>query len=118
MTDSAPNVTGTAPPPEDEYALVSLGGGPGLLSLVFFVLALGSRFLVDLLPPEMRPFPWGILLPGLGVPVLSFLGLLFGLVGVRRASGRGFARMGILLNSIALVLSALAILAFFLILPA
>ncbi|MDX1630933.1 MAG: hypothetical protein R3234_03680 [Thermoanaerobaculia bacterium] len=117
MLDPPSPATGTAPPPEDEYALVDLGGGPGLLSILFFVLALGSRFLVELIPVEMRPFPWNILLPGLGVPVLAGIGLLLGLVGLRRASGRGFARVGVLLNSIAVLLSVLAILAFYLILP-
>jgi uncharacterized membrane protein len=107
----------TAPPPEDEYAVVQVGGSLGVVSIAFFVLALGSRFLVELIPREWRPFPWRVLLPALGVPVLAGIGLLFGLLGLRRERGRGFARVGVFLNTVAIALSALAILAFFWILP-
>ena len=107
----------TAPPPDDEYATVQVGGGLGVLSLLFFVLSLGSRFLVELLPRDWRPFPWRILLPALGVPVLAGIGLVFGLLGLRTQRGRGFAKVGVFLNAVAIALSVLAILAFFWILP-
>lgn len=106
----------TAPPPEDEYAVVHAGGGCGLVSILFFGLAVGSRFLVELLPREWRPFPWNVLLPGLGVPALAGIGLLSGLLGLRSEKARGFARAGVFLNLVAIAFSLLAIAAFFLIL--
>lgn len=51
------------------------------------------------------------------MPVLATVGLLFGLMGLRRPETRGVARIAVLLNLIVLGLSALAIAAFYYILP-
>ena len=108
----------TTPPPEYEYAVVQAGGGCGLVSLAFFGLALGSRFLVDLVPDEWFPSRWWRLLaPGIAVPLLAGIGLLAGLGGLRSERARSFSRVGVFLNIVALALSLLAIAAFFWILP-
>ena len=102
---------------DDEYAPLDLGVGLHVVSLLFFCGALASRHLVALLPAEYQRFPTGIFLTALGVPAMSGVGLLVGLVGLRRRDGGGLAKIAVFLNATALVLSGLAILAFFLILP-
>ena len=49
--------------------------------------------------------------------MLATVGLLFGLVGLRRPASRSVARIAVLLNLIVLGLSALAIAVFYYILP-
>jgi hypothetical protein len=101
---------------EGEYAPLDLPAGWHVASLLCFAAALGSRLLVVLLPARwpsswMRP-----LVPGLAGLLFALLGLAFGLLGLRNARGRSLARVGVFLNSIVLVLSLLAALAFFAIL--
>lgn len=108
------------PPPEffdDEYAALELGAGLPVLSLACFGAALGARFLVSLLPVEVLGYPWRILLPALAVPALSALGLLLALLGLRNRKTHGLARVGVFVNTVALVLSGLFAWAFFYILP-
>lgn len=104
-------------PGDDEYAVLDLGNVWPLLGLVCFLGALGARFLVELVPRDLLGWPWRLLLPGLSVPVLSLLGLIFGLVGLRRAEGRGLAKVAVLVNAVGLVVGLLAIWVFFAILP-
>jgi hypothetical protein len=101
------------PPTDDEYAALDVSTGWPVLSLVCFLGALGARFLVRLVPGGVVGWPWRLVLPVLGVLGLSFLGLVFGLLGLRRVEHRGLARAGILLNAVGLVLGVLAVAAFF-----
>jgi hypothetical protein len=87
-----------------------------VLSLVCFVASLGARFLVWLLPAG-HTFFGRVFLPGFAVFALAGLGLLSGLLGLRRPDGRGLARIGIFLNATVLVLGVLAVIVFFRILP-
>jgi hypothetical protein len=106
------------PPPfdEGEYAVLQVPDAWHVLSLIFFIAALGARFLVQFLP-QGRGFFYRPVLTAFSVPVLAGIGLLFGLVGLRNPATRGVARVAVFLNLIVLVLSALAIAAFFYILP-
>lgn len=103
---------------DGEYGAIEVPDAWHVLSLVFFVAALGARFLVGLLPavsgagPFFRP-----MMSAMAVPTFAAAGLLFGLVGLRSARTRGAARIGILLNLIVLALSGLAFFAFYKILP-
>lgn len=101
---------------EGEYAALDLPDGWHVASLVCFLGSLAARFLVRLLPrgwpePWMRP-----ILPGLAVLAFSLLGILFGLLGLRSAKGRGLARIALFLNVTVFVLGLLAVAAFFTIL--
>lgn len=106
------------PPPfdEGEYSVLQVPDAWHVLSLVFFIAALGARFLVRFLP-QGRGFFYRPVLTAFSVPVLAGLGLLFGLVGLRNAATRSVARVAVFLNLIVLVLSALALTAFFWIMP-
>ncbi|HVG08366.1 MAG TPA: hypothetical protein VNM67_11720 [Thermoanaerobaculia bacterium] len=106
------------PPPfdEGEYAVLQVPDAWYVLSLVFFIAALGARFLVRLLP-QGRGFFYRPVLTAFSVPVLAGIGLLAGLAGLRNPATRGVARIAVFLNLIVLVLSALALAAFFYIMP-
>jgi hypothetical protein len=106
------------PPPfdEGEYAVLQVPDAWHVLSLVFFIAALGARFLVQFLP-QGRGFFYRPVLTAFSVPALAGIGLLFGLVGLRNPATRGVARVAVFLNLIVLVLSALALAAFFYIMP-
>ena len=116
---STPELEPTSPIPvdppleDDEYAALDVSTGWPVLSLACFVGALGARFLVRLIPSEVVGWPWRLVLPTFGVLGLSLLGLVFGLLGLRRIEHRGLARVGILLNAVGLLLGALAVAAFF-----
>ncbi len=99
---------------EGEYGALDAPDAWHVISLAFFAAALGSRYLVRLLPSA--PFP-RVLLPGLAVLLFAGLGLLCGFLGMRSPRGRGMAKMGVFLNATALVLGLLATAAFFYILP-
>ena len=106
------------PPPfdEGEYSVLQVPDAWHVLSLVFFIAALGARFLVRFLP-QGRGIFYRPVLTAFSVPVLAGLGLLFGLVGLRNPATRGVARVAVFLNLVVLVLSALAIAAFYWIMP-
>lgn len=106
------------PPPfdEGEYAVLQVPHAWHVLSLVFFLAALGSRFVVRVLP-MWRGIWFRPVLTAYLVPVLAGIGLLFGLIALRNPATRGVARVAVFLNLIVLVLSALAIAVFFWILP-
>lgn len=105
------------PPPFDqgEYAVLQVPDAWHVLSLVFFIAALGARFVVRFLPQGGIWYP--PVLTAFLVPVLAGLGLLFGLVALRNPATRGVGRIAVFLNLIVLVLSGLAIAAFYWILP-
>lgn len=101
-----------------EYGTITLSGAWHVLSLVFFVGALGARFLTALVPREaLTGVIWRPVLTAFSVPLLAALGLLFALVGLRNPAGRGAAKIALFLNAVVLVLSGLALWAFFYILP-
>jgi hypothetical protein len=101
---------------EGEYSVLQMPDAWHVVSLIFFVAALGARFLVAFLPSGRGIF-YRPILTAFSVPVLATCGLLFGLIGLRRPETRGVARIAVLLNLIVLGLSALAIAAFYAILP-
>lgn len=101
---------------EGEYGALDLPDAWHALSLVLFTASLGARYLVRLLPLEGSYFT-RVLLPPLTVFALAGVGLLCGLVGLRRPQGRGVARVGVFLNAIVLALAALAAVWFFRLLP-
>lgn len=101
-------------PPEatGEYSTLTLGSSWGAVSLLFFVLAITSRQLVRLLPPELHG--WNIMPPVavLAVPPLSLVGLLLGVIGLKREGRRGLALLGTGLNGIVFLLSVALLLGF------
>jgi hypothetical protein len=101
---------------EGEYSVLRMPDAWHVVSLVFFLAALGARFLVAFLPSGRGIF-YRPILTAFSVPVLATVGLLFGLVGLRRPASRSVARIAVLLNLIVLGLSALAIAVFYYILP-
>ncbi|MEA2560663.1 MAG: hypothetical protein QOH06_2167 [Acidobacteriota bacterium] len=101
---------------EGEYAVLQVPDAWHVLSLVFFIAALGARFLVRLLP-QGRGFFYRPVLTAFSVPVLAGLGLLVGLVGLRNPVTRSVARVAVFLNLVVLVLSALVLAAFYWIMP-
>lgn len=113
---SAPAPDDPLPLDEGEYSVLRMPDAWHVVSLVFFVAALGARFLVAFLPSGRGIF-YRPILTAFSVPVLATVGLLFGLVGLRRPASRSVARIAVLLNLIVLGLSALAIAVFYYILP-
>ena len=105
-----------APFDEGEYAVLKVPDAWHVISLLFFIAALGSRFLVRFLP-QGRGFFYRPVLTAFLVPVLAGIGLLFGLVALRNPATRNLGRIAVFLNLIVLVLSALALAAFFYIMP-
>lgn len=102
-----------APLSDGEYGTLDFSTRWPVLSFLCFALALGARYLVQAIPREVVGWPMRMLLPGLGVLALCFLGLIFGLLGLRKPEHRGMARVGILVNGIGLALGGLAVVAFF-----
>ncbi|MEM1246320.1 MAG: hypothetical protein AAGA81_19675 [Acidobacteriota bacterium] len=104
--------TRTSTPPatqplEGAYDIVTLGEGWGIFSLAFFGLSLATRPLLSLLPWEYRGWD---MIPPLAVtlvPVLAACGLACALLG-RRTKGSP-SRLGLMLNSVVLVLSGLLV---------
>lgn len=101
------------------YGLVGSPGGFHVLSLVFFVAALGARFITPLLPRDLvramfrfRPMATAFL-----VPAFAALGVLCALVALRKPETRATAKIALGLNVVVLLLSGLALWAFFRILP-
>jgi len=105
---SARSSPGTPPPPGGgEYSAVSLGSAWGIASLLLFVGALSTRQLLGLLPLRLQGH---YMLPPLAVrltPALAVVGVLFGLIGMRRESRRTVVLLGLSLNAIVVVLSLL-----------
>ena len=101
---------------EGEYGTLDLPDGWHVVSLACFALSLVARFLVKLLPAGHYFFP-RVLLPGIAVFTLAALGLLCGLLGLRKIRGRGLAKVGVFLNGVVLALAVLATIIFFRIMP-
>jgi hypothetical protein len=107
-----PQATPDALRPERDEAYSALEGGDALpvLSLVCFAVALSARPLTRLLPPELRPYPRGVLVPVLIALAASLLGTLIAGWSLRSPRRRGAARGAQQLNRVVLPLTALAIL--------
>lgn len=103
---------------QGEYAPIEVRGRWfGWLSLLFFVASLFARFLVAAVAPADLGFFRKAFLTTMSVPILAGIGLLFGLIGSRLGTQKGLARSGLWLNLIVLILSGLAIAAFYAIMP-
>ena len=108
----------TPEPLVGEYGTVTLPHAWHVLSLVFFAAAMGARFLTALVPRELiAGIIWRPVLTAFTVPLLATIGLLCALIGLRRPEGRGAAKIALFLNATVLLLSGLALWAFFWILP-
>ena len=79
-----------------------------VVALLLFSVALGSRPLARLLPPALRPYPWGVLLPVALALAASALGALLAAISMRAARRRALARVALLVNLVVLGLTALA----------
>lgn len=115
MGRSAVNPQQAAPEtlrPDRDEAYSALEGGDALpvLSLLCFAVALAARPLTRLLPPELRPYPRGVLVPVLIALAASLVGVLLAGWSLRSPRRRGAARVALLLNGVVLALTALAIL--------
>jgi hypothetical protein len=106
----------TPPDPDGEYRVLAPGDLRPVLSLLLFLAALGSRFLVRMIAPGLIGPP-RILAPGALSLAFSLLGLLFALSALRQPRRRAVARVALFLNAVVLALSLLATAAFFYILP-
>lgn len=108
----------TPEPQAGEYGTITLPHAWHVLSLCFFAAALGARFLTALIPRELLiGVIWRPVLTAFSVPLLATIGLLFALIGLRRPEGRSAAKIALFLNATVLLLSGLALWAFFRILP-
>lgn len=108
----------TPEPIAGEYGSLSLPHAWHVLSLLCFLSALGARFLTALVPREViRGVIYRPVLTAMVVPLLASIGVLFALAGLRNPEGRGAAKVALLLNGIVLLLSVLALAAFFYIMP-
>ena len=105
--DDFPDVTG------GEYGVIRMPDTWHVLSLLFFLAALGSRFVTSLIPAEVNPHLVRPLLTAVLVPILALVGILCGLLGLRNPQGRSTARVALFLNGVTLVLGLLAMAAFF-----
>lgn len=86
----------------DEYEAVSLRPSWGAVSLIFFLLTLPAKTLLRLQPWRPAQLWMWPLVPVVAIAVLSFLGLLAGLLGLRLSESRGMAKIGVLLNAVVL----------------
>jgi hypothetical protein len=101
------------------YGPVGSPGGFHVLSLLCFLAALGARFITPLLPRDLvrSVFMSRQVAAAFLVPLLAILGLLCGLVALRKPETRSTAKIALGLNAVVLALSGLALWAFFWILP-
>jgi hypothetical protein len=100
-----------------EYGAVTAPGGFHVLSLLCFLAALGARFITPLFPDDLRRMLSRPILTALLVLGFSALGVLLGLIALRRPETRGTARIALGLNLIVLLLSGVAVWFVFRIMP-
>jgi hypothetical protein len=93
-------------PEGDEYSTVTLGSLWGVLSIACFGAALVTRQLVRwLLPPVQQGFHLSPPLAVRIVPVLALIGIVLGLIGLRRErNNRSLSLLGLALNGVTLLL--------------
>lgn len=96
--------------PDGEYGEIHFGDSwKNVLSLVCFVAALGSKYLVQGIPRELLP----IARPFMAIPMtllLAAVGIAFGMAGLRRSQSTGLAKIGVFLNATVFGLACLAFL--------
>jgi len=102
---------------DGEYGVIRIPDAWHILSLLCFLAALGARFLIALIPAEVKPLFYRPLLTALAVPAIALVGVLFGLLGLRNPAGRSTARVALFLNCVVLVIGLLAIAVFYWIMP-
>ncbi len=89
---------------EDDYEVISLKISWAVLSILFFLLTLPARDLLQLLPwRPQRIWMWP-LIPPLVIFGLSLLGLLAGLLGLKFSAHKGIAKTGAFLNGVVLAI--------------
>lgn len=98
-----------------EYEVVTLQAAWGVVSLLCGLGALLSRPLVRLLPAlgwqPSNPWIWPLLIAVTPVG-FGLIGLILGLIGLRRSAGTVTARLGVLVNGAVVGLTALLALVF------
>ncbi len=89
---------------EEDYEVISLKISWAVLSILFFLLTLPARDLLQLLPwRPQRIWIWP-LIPPLVIFGLSLTGLLSGLLGLKFSAHKGIARAGMFLNGVVLAI--------------
>ncbi|MEE8523190.1 MAG: hypothetical protein V3T72_04605 [Thermoanaerobaculia bacterium] len=83
-----------------EYAVVPLRPSWSTLSLLFFLLTLPAKSLLNVQPWRPDQIWMWPLVPPLVIAALSALGLAAGLLGLRFSATRGLAKTGVLLNAV------------------
>jgi hypothetical protein len=113
LRGSRPTTSEAPPlPPGGEYATISVGCVWGVASLLLFAASLMTRQLVGFLPPHLQGY---YLMPPLVVrltPLIALIGLLVGMIGVRRKTPRSLALLGAGLNVVVVLLSSLFFIGF------
>ncbi len=102
--------------PDGEYGVINLSDSWHVASLICFVAALSSRYLVEGVPRDLLPLP-RFMMSGIFVLIFAGIGIFFGMVALRRARSTGAAKVSIFLNATVLVLGSLGVFAFFYIMP-
>lgn len=96
---------------QDDYEVISLKISWASLSILFFLLTLPARDLLQLLAwRPQRIWLWP-LIPPLVIFGLSLIGLLMGLLGLKLSAHKGIAKTGIFLNGVvaAIILAVAAV---------
>lgn len=92
--------------PEGEYGVIDLSDSWHVASLLCFVAALGSRYLVAGIPRELLPLP-RMMMPVVMILIFAGIGICCGMLALRKARTSGAARLGIFLNATVLALGSL-----------
>lgn len=100
-----------------EYGVIRIPDAWHVLSLLFFMAAMGARFLIALIPRDVSTLFYRPFLTAVAVPSLALVGIFFGLLGLRNPAGRSAARVALFLNGVVLVIGGLVIAAFYWIMP-
>jgi len=107
----------TPPSPDGEYGEIRFGDSwKNVASLLCFVAALGSRYLVQGIPRELLPMSRTVM----AIPValmLGGLGIVLGMAGLRHSRSAGLAKLGLFLNATVFGLACLAALFLFYMVP-
>lgn len=96
-----------APERDEAYSPLEAPDALPALALVLFSLALGARPLVRLLPPDLRPYPWSVLLPVAVALAASLAGAALAAWSLRGGRRPALARVALLVNVVVAVLTAL-----------
>ena len=102
---------------DGEYGVIRIPDAWHVLSLLCFLVAMGARFLIALIPAEVHTVLYRPILTAVTVPAVALIGVFFGLLGLRNPAGRSTARVALFLNGVVLVIGVLAIAVFYWIMP-